>query len=62
MRDGGKGDAPRPLSISIEEFDNAWDKIFKKANVELKQAFFDSTQENAALYHELSVHEKECGK
>jgi len=62
MRDGGKGDAPRPLSISIEEFDNAWDKIFKKANVELKQALTESIEENAALYHELTAHEKECGK
>jgi len=62
MRDNGKGDIPRPLSVSIEEFDNAWDRIFKKANVELKQAFFESIEENAALYHELKTHEKECGK
>ena len=30
MRDGGKGDTPRPLSIPIEQFDNNWDAIFKK--------------------------------
>ena len=62
MRDGGKGDAPRPLSISIEEFDDAWNRIFKKANIELKQAFTESVNENAALYKDLATHEKECGK
>lgn len=30
MRDGGKGDKPRPLSISQEEFDAKWDAIFNK--------------------------------
>jgi hypothetical protein len=30
MRDGGKGDKPRPYSIPLEEFDNRWDNIFKK--------------------------------
>ena len=62
MRDGGKGAVSRPLSISIEEFDDAWNRIFKKANIELKQAFTESVQENAALYHDLKDHEKECGK
>jgi hypothetical protein len=30
MSDGGKGSAPRPLSIPKEEFDNRWDQIFKQ--------------------------------
>jgi hypothetical protein len=30
MRDGGKGDKQRPLSISKSEFDAAWDRIFKE--------------------------------
>jgi hypothetical protein len=29
-RDGGKGDTPRPLSISIEQFDKNFDEIFGK--------------------------------
>ena len=29
-RDGGKGDAPRPLGVSIEEFDKNFDAIFGK--------------------------------
>jgi len=28
MSDGGKGDAPRPLSVTIEKFDNNWEAIF----------------------------------
>ena len=30
MRDAGKGDTPRPLGVSIEEFDNNWEAIFGK--------------------------------
>lgn len=31
-RDGGKGDARRPLVIPEEQFNNNWDTIFKKPN------------------------------
>ena len=34
MRDGGKGSAPRPLSISMEEFDKNFDAIFGKQEKE----------------------------
>lgn len=30
MRDGGKGDKPRPLKIPTEKFDMNWDAIFGK--------------------------------
>lgn len=30
MRDGGKGDQQRPLTVPKEQFDNNWDKIFKR--------------------------------
>jgi hypothetical protein len=30
VRDGGKGDKPRPLGVSLEQYDNNWDAIFKK--------------------------------
>lgn len=36
MRDGGKGDKPRPLGVSIDEFDNSWDRIFGKHNYKEK--------------------------
>ena len=32
MRDGGKGDQQRPLSVPMKEFDNNWDAIFNKTN------------------------------
>lgn len=28
MGDGGKGDRPRPISVSQEEYDSRWDAIF----------------------------------
>lgn len=37
MRDGGKGDAKRPLTIPKEEFEANWDKIFKPADTQEKQ-------------------------
>ena len=36
MNEGGKGDAPRPLSISKEEFNKRWDEIFNKEIVKEK--------------------------
>lgn len=30
MRDGGKGDAPRPLVIPMEKYDENFEKIFGK--------------------------------
>ncbi len=30
MSDGGKGSAPRPFSVSLEEYANRFDAIFKK--------------------------------
>ena len=30
MRDGGKGDTPRPLGVPMEVFDNNFDAIFGK--------------------------------
>ena len=30
MRDGGKGDRKRPLSVDLEDFNDKWDAIFGK--------------------------------
>lgn len=30
MSDGGKGSAPRPFSVSQEEYDNRWEHIFSR--------------------------------
>ena len=37
MNQGGKGDKPRPFSVTQEEYDNRWDLIFgrdKKSEAE----------------------------
>lgn len=33
--DGGKGDAPRPFSISLDKFDKQFDAIFGKKEVKV---------------------------
>jgi len=30
MSDGGKGSKPRPFSVTQDEFNNNWDRIFRK--------------------------------
>ena len=50
MRDGGKGDTPRPLVIPLEEFDKNFDAIFGTAkrlvkNIKEVNAEFDKTYE-----------------
>ena len=34
MSDGGKGSAPRPFAVDLEEFGNNWDRIFSKKQKE----------------------------
>jgi hypothetical protein len=51
MRDNGKGDTPRPLGVPMEEFDNAWDRIFGTAkfltkNIKLVNEEFDKAYED----------------
>ena len=35
MGDGGKGSAPRPKSVVLEKFDEAWDRIFGPKKVKV---------------------------
>ena len=37
MRDGGKGDKQRPLTVDEEQFNSNWDKIFNKKPESLKE-------------------------
>jgi hypothetical protein len=63
MRDGGKGDSQRPLTVSEEQFNEAWERIFNtKEKQQLKQAYADVLEEHKELLNDLSDHEKECGK
>jgi hypothetical protein len=32
MNQGGKGDKPRPFSVTQEEYDNRWNMIFQRDN------------------------------
>jgi len=50
MRDGGKGDRPRPLGVDMEQFDKSWDSIFgkkeeKKPEIELDLEVDNDSQE-----------------
>jgi hypothetical protein len=60
MRDGGKGDSQRPLGIPMEQFDNAWDRIFNKAKI--AEAINETIAQHETLLGDLAAHEKECGK
>jgi hypothetical protein len=75
MSDGGKGSAPRPFSVSQEEFSNNFDAIFRKnikaaeeihsdkgyqlGNKEDQEAFAKKRQE-AALDEMVRVSEEMC--
>ena len=37
MSQNGKGDKRRPLKITQKEFENNWDKVFKKKNKEFEK-------------------------
>ena len=60
MRDGGKGDTQRPLGVPVEEFNNAWDRIFNKAKI--AEAIDQTISQHADFWQDLATHEKECGK
>jgi len=60
MRDGGKGDTQRPLCVPVEEFNNAWDRIFNKAKI--AEAIDQTISQHADFLQDLATHEKECGK
>ena len=36
MRDGGKGDRKRPLSVDLKDFNDKWDIIFGKKTIKEK--------------------------
>jgi hypothetical protein len=56
--DGGKGDAPRPLGVTMEHFDNAWDRIFGTAKV-LKENIKEVNAEFDKAYEEYQKKESE---
>lgn len=45
MGDGGKGSAPRPFSVSPEEFGNRWENIFGKKDKTMQVRVEENTDE-----------------
>jgi hypothetical protein len=60
MRDGGKGDTQRPLSVPMEEFDNSWDRIFNKSKIEA--AIEETIEQHRKFLEQIVEHAEECGK
>jgi hypothetical protein len=46
IRDGGKGDTPRPLGVPMEQFDKNFDAIFKKSEIKPKSVNFELEADN----------------
>jgi hypothetical protein len=45
MGDGGKGSAPRPISVALEDFDAAWERIFKEKKVKVSGVPYEVEEE-----------------
>jgi hypothetical protein len=50
MSSGGKGSAPRPYSVSNEEYANRWDAIFAREKQEKALDDLFKVQEDLGLY------------
>lgn len=46
--DGGKGDAPRPIS-NKDQFDKNWDEIFNKTKEEIVHLEIEADNEHATI-------------
>ena len=46
MRDGGKGDLKRSLTVPMEQFDKSWDKIFGKKEEKKPEVEIDVEADN----------------
>ena len=45
MRDGGKGDTPRPLGVELEQFDKNFETIFGKKKQTTLKDYIDQKEE-----------------
>ena len=45
MRDGGKGDMPRPLSVDMETFDRNFEAIFGKKQPKTLKDYIEQKEE-----------------
>jgi hypothetical protein len=46
MRDGGKGDKPRPLGIPMEQFDKNFEAIFGKKQPKTLKDYIEQKERN----------------
>ncbi len=46
MRDGGKGDLKRSLTVPMEQFDKSWDEIFGKKEEKKPEVEIDVEADN----------------
>ena len=46
---GGKGSAPRPYSVTQEEYDNRWDAIFGRKSATEESSDTDEDEDNEDL-------------
>ena len=48
MRDGGKGDTPRPLGVDMETFDKNFESIFGKKQPKTLKDYIQQKEKNDA--------------
>lgn len=63
MSDGGKGSAPRPFSVSNEEYANRWDAIFgrdKMSEITEKAKRERALDEMVRVSQELGLYDEDC--
>ena len=41
MRDGGKGDLKRSLTVPMEQFDKSWEEIFGKKHIKTLKEYIE---------------------
>lgn len=62
MRDGGKGDAQRPLVVPMDQFDESWDTIFNQKKEKDIKIEIDADNDGQSITFTKEWHFNECGK
>lgn len=57
----GKGSAPRPYSVKQEEFDAAWDRIFKKHKESMGETYQEYCKHDVWTHEDGKYKCLECG-
>jgi len=62
MTDGGKGDRQRPLGVPMEQFDEAWDRIFNEKKEKDTKLEINAENDEQSVTLTKEWHFNECGK